>query len=202
MVVRIRDRRDSSDAFNKLWQESPERQIIYNRLKSHTIENTEWGKAKLVKSWFGCSYKVVELICKSGPADLRLRDSGFFGAGVYSTLQASYATMYAVGNIDENLNSPNEYGEYVVILCWTVVGNVYPITRLDYPYEAGYCVYYNQTTQGIALRPGFDAHLATVSPKSHYQAVNTEIIDWSTCADELVVKQESQILPCYLVYFK
>lgn len=34
-----------------------------------------------------------------GPADLRITDKGYFGAGIYSTLQAGYAIGYANGSL-------------------------------------------------------------------------------------------------------
>jgi len=49
-----------------------------------------------------------------------------------------------------------------------------------------------------ALRPGFDSHFACVSMKSKYQAVGVEDEDF----DELVVKEEAQVLPVAVVYFE
>merc|ERR1712183_812090 len=114
----------------------------------------------------------------------------------------------------ENRNQPNSKGEYVLFLCSVVVGNVYIISRetdytdtvdgdtrptifnkYDYRYPDGV------EKAGRALKAGFDAHYACVSEKLHYHVPACGRTDSIDC-DELVVKDEKQIMPICKVYFK
>jgi len=142
---------------------------------------------------------LISTLCKTGPADLRITDNGYFGAGIYSTLQAEYARGYATGELTSSI-PPNERGEHTLLLCWIAVGNVYPITRqLDYTHNSNYSNFYENPC-GIALKAGFDAHFACVSPVDSYQA--TTNLNDPNVLHELVVKDQAQVLPRFILYFK
>ena len=86
----------------------------------------------------------------------------------------------------------------MVLLCWVVVGNVYPITRrTDYPDGSDTCTFFGD--EGRALKPGFNAHCAAISVDDGYQAAtNVPAADY----DEIVVQGPAQVLPQYRVYFR
>eukprot|EP01065_Artemidia_motanka_P046555 TRINITY_DN7079_c3_g3_i1.p1 TRINITY_DN7079_c3_g3~~TRINITY_DN7079_c3_g3_i1.p1 ORF type:complete len:962 (+),score=224.87 TRINITY_DN7079_c3_g3_i1:65-2950(+) len=54
-------------------------------------------RCRLVPVWHGCTHEMAEVICDQGSGfrDLRLTDGGFFGAGVYTTLEKDYACSYS-----------------------------------------------------------------------------------------------------------
>jgi len=182
-----------------------ERQSVMNRFNSACHPKVEdQGKAKLIRTWIGCSISVINALCDTGPANLRIRDKGYFGGGIYSTPQASYAVLYSTGEIDNPVPSQtNKDEEYAVLLCWNVVGNLYPVTRKhDYVETKSFSNFYDESN-GKLLRPGFDAHFVTVSKQCGYQAVHGLAKEGNIFQfDELVVAEEAQILPWAIVYFK
>ena len=84
---------------------------------------------------------------------------------------------------------------------------MYPITRG--PLTAGddyvrsevdgseLCVFYS--SQGCALKPGFNAHCAAISVDCGYKAAHDPS---SADYDEIVVQDAVQVLPQYRVYFR
>ena len=122
----------------------------------------------------------------------RENDQGYFGSGVYSSPQASYAALYPtkLAAVD-----PNGRGEHVMVLCFVAVNKVYPITR-GVDYQGASCKF-----NGRPMASTFDAHVVEVDPQLGYQArkANEHPKD---LRQELVVKDASQMLPRYLVYFK
>ena len=130
------------------------------------------------------------------------------------TPQAEYAASYS---------PPNNTGERVVLLCLTVVGNTYPISRkTDYAHPDKFvggsvsCFHYQHPvpfdpTTGIfdtrkathhksdkGMKAGFDSHFVSVARHTQYQAVDS-MTEYDY--DELVVKEAAQILPIAAVYF-
>jgi len=157
-------------------------------------------KIYVIPLWIGASPTVAPKLCNTGPAELRVTDTGFFGTGIYLTPQAKYAREYAIG-AHSNLAPipPTENGEHTLLLCWVAVSTVYPITRKhDYTKNPEWCDYYAEGT-GVPLRSRYDAHFVCVDPQGGYQAAMNPSDE---CFDELVVKEDSQVLPKYVVYFK
>jgi len=178
--------------------------------------------------WHGCSPGSCYSICKGGAKDLRQTDGGFFGGGIYLTPDCEYAADYSTGSLSLTPVTPNERGEFTILLCLTVVGLTYPISRktdYDFPDEFqpwSICKYHcsypisaeaiqkakNNDTSLInkalqirndkTLFSGFDSHFVCVARRFNYQAARVEDEDFS----ELVVKEEGQVLPLAVVYFK
>jgi len=87
-LILIRDRRDAEgdDLFNTKWEVDSERQSVMDRFNAVCCPKVaDHGKAKLIQTWIGCQISVIKALCNTGPADLRIRDKGYFGAGIYST---------------------------------------------------------------------------------------------------------------------
>ena len=152
----------------------------------------------------GCSEDAVDSICKYGAKDLRRTDPGYAGAGVYTTVQAEYAGLYS-----------QMTGSSVMILCCCAASNIYPISRAkDYkaPYNKEYygdrgaahsCFF---AGEGAALKPGFDAHWFCVTQPEEGSIVDVECYvpdddSYRPCYDELVVKEEKQVLPIAIIRF-
>jgi hypothetical protein len=193
------------------------KQLALARLKQLFLPS-DIGLANLALVWHGCTFATVASICRTGTADLRRTDGGYFGSGPYLTPQAGYAAQYATGELTGAALEPNEGGEFVMLLCVVVLGNVYPLSReadYDRPDDFGrrsvskfHCAH---PVPGVgpdadlakrddkALKPGFDGHFVSISVNRNYQATPLgEDIDF----DELVVKEDAQVLPLCKVYFK
>eukprot|EP01126_Amoeba_proteus_P038687 TRINITY_DN4045_c0_g2_i10.p1 TRINITY_DN4045_c0_g2~~TRINITY_DN4045_c0_g2_i10.p1 ORF type:complete len:266 (+),score=40.88 TRINITY_DN4045_c0_g2_i10:220-1017(+) len=116
---------------------------------------------------------VAKKICETGFAALSSLDSGYFGRGIYFSTSANYIQIY--------------WGpDPAVIVSYVCPGNVYPV--IESPKGS-------QPLTGTALKTGYN---------SHYICVNR---DGSVCEkssmsdhyDELVIEQESQITPAFIL---
>jgi len=200
------ERRGSSgnSTFNTSFTSNNFKEKVLRRISKSFKRVSGDGRVKVLQTWIGVSPGVIPILCKTGPADLRLTDTGYFGAGIYSTLQASYAIKYSTGDplVANTPVPPNENGEHTLLLCWIGVGNVYPITQQDDYTKKGFYSDFFGKSNGLALKPGFDAHCVTVSTTSGYQACQDPDDPNERCFDEIVVKESQQVLPQFVVYFK
>lgn len=194
---------------------TPEKEAVLSRVRQlYELPVAQLKKEiKIIPAWIGLQECWAHLICHVGPADLRMRDKGFFGAGIYTTTQAAYAKKYSQGEIE--WNGQNQWGSnpppsvFTMVLCWVVVGNVYPICRaVDYPNKSHYSKFCDPSHSiGRALKARFDAHCACIAADKHLQAAlwDNETGDFQkgqVLYDEIVVKEAAQILPYCVVYFK
>jgi len=175
----------------------------------------------MIVLWHGCSPSAAISICKGGVKDLRTTDGGYFGSGIYLTPNLDYA----IQQYSSKCNPDNE-GNFAVLLCKAGIARTYPISRAtDYPEKdvsklwsistfhsahpipkelienndiAGIVNALKTTRLDKSLKPGFDSHFIGVSRKIGYQAAPDSQSDFY----ELVVKEESQVLPIGILYFK
>jgi hypothetical protein len=242
---RSRRREEAGSVFNAQLVMDPEKMAALARLKQLFLPS-DIGLANVALVWHGCTLATAASICRYGAADLRRNDGGYFGSGPYLTPQAGYAAQYATGELTGAAAEPNAAGEFVMLLCVVVLGNVYPLSRqadYDRPGDFGrrsvskfHCAHPVPAVQVLSLRarslhhslrapgagdlhhslqvgPGddlakrddkalkapFDGHFVDISVNRGYQAAPLgEAIDY----DELVVKEDAQVLPLCKVYFK
>jgi len=195
-----------------------DKQKFLGHLKEKFLQKTDKNlkSFEILLMWHGSTEDKVKAnskvhnILQCGLADYANQDQGWFGRGVYSTSYSGYAARYSM-----NGNKPNSEGEYVMLLCAVVVGNVYIISReTDYRFKkadgkiinTNFCRYDyrypdGKEKLGIAIKAGYDAHYACLSKKLGYQVPPCNKAD-DIDVDELVVKSETQILPICKVYFK
>ncbi len=196
-------------AFNKPIGPGDESALAIQRLKDLFLSQDVFDRANVVYAFHGCSPDVAMAIARTGAADLRGTDGGYFGAGIYTALQAQYAAGYASGLLTGQPVSATPDGCYALLLCLVAVGNVYPVTRQhDYPAGSRVSVFHCSYPEGSAitsqfdrkdkaLKAGFDGHIVAISEKRNYEAAMPgDHAVW----DELVVAQERQILPLAIVY--
>jgi hypothetical protein len=182
-----------------------EKALLLKRLKERFRPGMELEKANIMWAWHGTSHAAASGICSLGCGDLRGLDGGWFGAGVYVTGEAEYAAGYSDGSISGTPNAPNEQGEYVMLLCQAVVSMTYPVSR-ETDHDSGedlshfHCNYpRGQARRDKALKGGFDSHFVQVSRADGFHAAkDLNRFDFS----ELVVKNDAQIIPVCLVYFR
>jgi hypothetical protein len=149
-------------------------------------------------SFHGCRPEHVQNICRNGIVATQATDAGYFGSGCYSTLNVEYAVRYARGDFDTpraRRASPN--GRYPVIMFASAVAMAYPVTRVDYGNVPGTRRGYSDFL-GRALKPGFDCHVICVNETAGFQAVSRPDCHYV----EVVIAQESQMLPVAVLWFE
>jgi len=123
-------------------------------------------------------------LCKHGFAQLSGFDEGYYGKGMYFTSNVEYAV-----NIFSRLDNR------VVLVSFVNIGNPYPcIENPNTPRES---------LIGRNIKQGYDSHYAVVDgsglPLEKSQVMNLANSD-KRAYDEMVIGEEQQILPCYLVF--
>jgi hypothetical protein len=153
---------------------------------------------RVVLAWHGCRSEENALqMFRKGMLKYNVRDSGFFGAGIYLTLDPVYAAMYAAGCFDREQAASTNNGPFTMVLCAVAVSRVYPITQQsDYNNgTAARCVYAGSQLEMRAV------HMARVSAESGWQATDTQQPPSGFAPVELVVSEEDDVLPLYMVSF-
>jgi hypothetical protein len=138
-------------------------------------------------------------VCQNGIVPQRAIDAGFFGRGCYTTPNIEYAAKYARGDYDPVGAAPRQRsadGCVPVVMFAASVGMAYPVTPAeDYPTPPradGHSIWF-----GNGLEVGFDCHVACVSEPT-CEAVNRPDCQYM----ELVVDQQSQLLPVAVLWLK
>eukprot|EP01126_Amoeba_proteus_P056654 TRINITY_DN7142_c0_g2_i3.p1 TRINITY_DN7142_c0_g2~~TRINITY_DN7142_c0_g2_i3.p1 ORF type:complete len:274 (-),score=74.82 TRINITY_DN7142_c0_g2_i3:149-970(-) len=168
--------------FNKSdWKMSDDAQArsnVYDFYKSRA-EVFPWNRDSalvILPTLHGTDFGIALNIASSGFAILSSLDAGWYGKGVYFTTFTKYCIPYFSKRQDP-----------AVIISFVIMGNTYPV--IENPKESG------KTFLGAALKSGYN---------SHYVVVNTEGLPTSMekkikFFDEVVVPQEAQIVPLYIV---
>jgi hypothetical protein len=149
---------------------------------------TPMRKSHFVYCFHGARLDALDNICDAGLVALRKQDTGFYGAGIYTTLNMEYAARYACGDYDKpkakRVGRASD-GAYPVILMVASVGMAYPVTPdVD------------RHLLGTPIKPGFDCHVACVR-EGNEVAVNRHDCKYV----ELVFDQEAQLLPLAVLWF-
>jgi len=126
----------------------------------------------------------VSNICKLGFANLATTDEGFFGKGIYFSMQADY--------------SARVYGEGVMFLCFLATINPYPIVWED-----------RNRFRGKGNYANYDSHFAPVVPTSSRSnhPFSTSIYEpvkdrEQPIYDELVAFQDASVVIRYVIYYE
>lgn len=154
---------------------------LFNHLNQYTDISTEKenltniSRSEVVSlCWHGTNINNIETICEKGFVLSNKNDEGWYGNGFYFTQMPSYCEYYI-----EKLRQPGKTSQ--MILSWVILGKVFPVT--DFSLVGKPCV------------TGYDSHYALVKQFSVVDASK------SPNGDEIVVFDEAQILPRYVVHF-
>jgi len=129
----------------------------------------------IVPAIHGTSMKIGWKIVNSGFAALSTIDEGYYGKGIYLSTSALYTLPYFASCSDP-----------AIIVCLTIPGNPFPVVHnpteeenlLGKPIKSGYTSHYVVTNKsGVIYQPKVD--------NKKY--------------DEIVIEQEAQIIPMFLV---
>lgn len=131
----------------------------------------------LVPVLHGTDYYVAEKIAQTGFAALSSLDAGYFGKGIYFTTCLLYTMPYCCAK-----RVP------AVILSYLNPGHVFPVTEDHKKKDA---------LMGHALKAGYNSHYV-VTNRSGSVYKEDDPYEGERC-DELVVSQECQILPAFII---
>jgi len=128
----------------------------------------------------GTDADVARKIIQNGFSVLSVADAGYYGTGIYFTTSVNYALPYFALR-----SSPS------LLICLVTPGTAFPVVE-----------HRNEPASlfGSPLRTGYQSHYVTVTASGDpciSIASNTPYGPF----DEIVVAQESQVLPFYLVEF-
>lgn len=118
------------------------------------------------------AWKIVE----NGFTTLSILDKGFYGCGMYFSTKADYLLPYLI-----NKTSP------ALVVCAVCPGNIFPV--VEHRSDAS-------SLLGAPIRPGYQSHyVLTTSDGNPCRAPLME----GEYYDELVIGQEAQVVPLYIV---
>eukprot|EP00438_Fugacium_kawagutii_P018372 Skav208991 [mRNA] locus=scaffold2686:90247:91851:+ [translate_table: standard] len=195
------DQGPSRDDIDELTKECLRREREEVAWQLLTMSHKHEGGARSCRVYHGCrSETIMESICRTGFAGNIQNTKGWFGEGLYSTLNAPYALRYALGMRDF-WEKPGEVGW--VIAAKLIYLHVYPVTEADNstPLEPGLKGKRIGDADGAR---GCDCQFVCVRgrPPDHKHKNRT----YHACkhgerpeATEIVVNQEARILPEYLI---
>jgi len=150
---------------------------VYGNFISLT-QRFDWNQNKeilpIIPMLHGTDNDIAWKVCQTGFASLSTLDAGWYGKGIYFSSSAKYILpYYATKKVP------------TIIISYIIPGNPYPVTENPQKPE-------NLT--GAAPKDAYQSHYVIVSPIG--TPPSTEIDHFY---DELVINQESQILPLFLL---
>jgi hypothetical protein len=154
---------------------------LYNKfvLKFHWNMTTTLSLLPVIAAVHGTSYDVAQKICRHGFAALSSLDQGYYGQGIYFTCHVPYIFPYIA-----TVKKP------CMLIVLIFPGNVYPVT--ENPSDT-------DSFLGKPMKSGYQSHFVITSKKGLPIGANEKERSGNEFYDELVIIQESQILPIYLV---
>eukprot|EP01127_Copromyxa_protea_P016970 TRINITY_DN5133_c0_g1_i1.p1 TRINITY_DN5133_c0_g1~~TRINITY_DN5133_c0_g1_i1.p1 ORF type:complete len:3090 (-),score=350.31 TRINITY_DN5133_c0_g1_i1:161-9301(-) len=173
---------------NEKWRflaDADQRVVVFDAYKQKTQEYN-WNRdengvpvvAPIIPVVHGTTGDTALQICSTGFAALSTLDAGFYGKGIYFTTSAHYALPYYA-----------QKKEPCVIISYVIPGNVYPVVE-DHTRQDGSSLLGKPTVSGCQAQYVRTTKAGLIPPPDYKDVTY----------DELVITQESQILPSYLLF--
>eukprot|EP01126_Amoeba_proteus_P026671 TRINITY_DN2641_c0_g1_i6.p1 TRINITY_DN2641_c0_g1~~TRINITY_DN2641_c0_g1_i6.p1 ORF type:complete len:165 (+),score=34.26 TRINITY_DN2641_c0_g1_i6:321-815(+) len=135
-------------------------------------------KTPIALTVHGTTWPVANSISRTGFATLSSLDAGWYGTGIYFSTYFVYVSNYLSASTEPS-----------VIISFVLLGNIYPVIEH---------VKQNPNLLGCVLKPPHNSHYVLVDSVGHiYDPTKTK----DEFYDEIVVAQEAQIVPVYLIKF-
>jgi len=152
---------------------------VYEKL----VSNFRWNKDLMVwviPTIHGTSEEIARNIIQTGFVALSKLDSGYYGKGIYFTTSAEYGLPYYATKVNPT-----------VLISLVISGNAYPV--IEHPKLS------KDSFMGAALVPGYHSHyvLTRKDGLPCREIVSDAAIE--QYFDEIVIEQESSVLPFYLL---
>jgi len=195
LIYQKRCEEDRKTFFQETWGqgkgdvEKVRRGAVFKAYESKVLA-LPWNKdvpVGIIPAVHGTDQFVAEKICETGFAALSSLDAGFYGKGIYFSTTAIYTLPYFGTRKNPAL-----------IISWLFPGNVYPVIE------------HRQNTDGLigaAIKAGYNSHYVHVTNRGDIpdssMKYNPEERDLSKkIFDEIVIAQENQICPAFIVTFQ
>ncbi len=181
------NRRFGKAGFEPKWQqESSEEEAAFRALVEQQLTSQihPYLSLKLLPVWHGTRSDLVSSICEIGYVNLATTDSGFFGKGLYSTVEAEYAhRVYSRGGL---------------LLNWMAFYSAYPVIDGDMQKLIGKGNYQNYDAHYVPVYPiSASPHEKCYMPiKRHQTPKYTEVVvfDSAACLPRYIVELEATLL--------
>lgn len=173
--------------------ESPLRHSAHRRFLER-CDRFHWNSGRahpVLPVLHGTTTAAARAISAGGFSSLSKRDDGQYGRGIYVTTSASYSAQYAPAEPNKTSKTlilsfalPGSsfiLTSHLRLVLPSLPGNIYPVS--EHPNSPG-------SLKGAPLKPGHQSHFVRVN--------RTGAPSHNGHADELVLFQESQLLPRYI----
>jgi len=134
-------------------------------------------KVAIIPAIHGTDMATARAIAETGFAAVSLLDAGYFGKGIYFTTFANYTIPYF-----------STRREPTIIFSWIVCGSIYPVIEA----HSG-----PNSLKGTAIQGRTNSHFVVTN--RHGECIQDTRTDERECFNEIVVGQESQIVPAFLL---
>jgi len=160
------------------WKSKPQsasRAEVYKKYEA-IVARYPWNEglsSKIIPVCHATDLPIAEKICETGFTALSALKGGVFGKGIYFTTSSTYCLPYLA-----------QKRQPTILLSWLLPGNAYPVVENPQSQDS---------LQGSAIMNGYNSHFIVTNKKG-------EIADPGEreCYNEIVVPQESQIVPAFL----
>eukprot|EP01127_Copromyxa_protea_P004429 TRINITY_DN14290_c0_g1_i1.p1 TRINITY_DN14290_c0_g1~~TRINITY_DN14290_c0_g1_i1.p1 ORF type:complete len:1255 (-),score=211.77 TRINITY_DN14290_c0_g1_i1:59-3427(-) len=165
----------------KLGKEAEAKGAIYSAFEKRLISAYEWNAEEVVPilpAVHATSFEVANSICATGFVALSSLDEGWYGKGIYFSTFANYTLPYLV-----------RYEDPSMLISFLACGNTLPVNQ------------HHQASNSLIGKPivsGYNSHYIVVKPDGEVPKEATD----SRLYDEVVVAQEAQIVPAYVIRLK
>eukprot|EP01126_Amoeba_proteus_P032796 TRINITY_DN3202_c0_g1_i12.p1 TRINITY_DN3202_c0_g1~~TRINITY_DN3202_c0_g1_i12.p1 ORF type:complete len:1533 (-),score=260.60 TRINITY_DN3202_c0_g1_i12:146-4744(-) len=153
--------------------------FVFRKFEEY-VNSLPWCKGEtvpIIPTVHGCDLNVAWKICNNGFVALSLLDKGYYGKGIYFTTYALYASPYF-----RERHNPS------ILISYVVPGNIFPVTEHQTSPES---------LVGTAIKSGYNSHYVLTQKNGTPLKKRT-----TRFYDELVIGQEAQICPAYVVKLK
>jgi len=184
-ILKVRMANQPTVFNNKTWKQLPDnkkRSSIFQSYVDRTEKAYSWNASEIVPilpAIHATSYEIASQICSTGFVALSSLDAGYFGKGIYFSTYANYTLPYLVTR-----QRP------AMLISFLTCGNVYPVTE-----------HHNDTYHSLKGKPilsGYSGHYVVVAANG--EVPPDELLSGDhKLYDEIVISQEAQITPAYLI---
>lgn len=192
-IARARKRESPEQFYKCTYRKNAAKMAVMHYFETEILSHTEYNErldVPLIGALHGTDYSVATKIAATGFAALSSLDAGYFGKGIYFTTHLLYTLPYCCMKRDP-----------AVILSYINMGNIYPVTE---------CHKSAHSLMGAPIKSGYTSHLVVTNKDGtvYDVAKNQKDVDASSAeegggggirCDEIVVGQESQILPAFII---
>jgi len=182
-VQRLRIKENPTQFFSQSWKIFPDfemRNEIHDWFQKKLYEwdwNERLESSPILPVVHGTDTSIAWKIAQGGFASLSTLDDGYYGKGIYFSTSAKYILPYYA-----NKKNPT------VLICLIIPGNTYPVT--EFPTS--------NKIMGHALVNGYQSHYC-VTTKGGMPFTKQDYEQQITKYDEVVIGQESQVVPLFLL---